>query len=110
VKQVAPTPAPKVEANQAAPAPAAQAQPAAAAQGDQQKKAFPPGLLNIKLLETRGLKMPPDCTVVPGGPNGKDIAFLPLAVIEIDKNEVMMRSVEANPANQTVLFQTKANL
>jgi hypothetical protein len=70
---------------------------------------FAPGLLSIKLIETRDLKMPADCAVTPGGPTGKNIAQLPFAVVEIDKNEVMMRSVEANPNTNTVTFQTKAN-
>ncbi|KAJ3346522.1 hypothetical protein HDU91_007014, partial [Kappamyces sp. JEL0680] len=72
-------------------------------------KAFSHGLLALKLLETRGLKMPEGCTIVPGGATGKDVSTLPFAVIEMDKNEVIMRAVEANPATNTVLFQTKAN-
>lgn len=73
-------------------------------------KTFAQGLLYLKLLETRGLKMPADSNVTPGGPSGKDIGCLPFAVIEMDKNEVIMRAVEANPANNTVIFGTKANL
>ena len=54
--------------------------------------------------------MPADSNVTPGGPSGKDVGCLPFAVIELDKNEVIMRSVEANPIENTVIFQTKANL
>ena len=48
--------------------------------------------------------------LMPGGQTGKDLSMLPLAIIEIDKNEVIMRSVEANPSTTVVQFQTKANL
>jgi hypothetical protein len=85
------------------------AETAATPTPDTTEKKFAPGLLSIKLLETRNLKMPIDCGVTPGGPTGKNVAQLPLAVIEIDKNEVMMRAVEANPETNTVMFQTKAN-
>lgn len=74
-----------------------------------QKNVFQHGLLSFKLMETRGLKMPADSNVTPGGPSGKDVGYLPFAVIELDKNEVIMRSVEANPVENTVIFQTKAN-
>ena len=74
------------------------------------KEGFQHGLLTFKILETRGLKMPSDCNVTPGGPSGKDISCLPFAVIEMDKNEVIMRSVEANTIENSVIFQTRANL
>ena len=77
---------------------------------DQQGE-FKQGLLAIKLLECWNLKMPAEHSqLLPGGPTGKDLSMLPLAIIEIDKNEVIMRSVEANPATSVVQFQTKANL
>ena len=77
----------------------------------EQQGEFKQGLLAIKLLECWNLKMPPEhAQLLPGGPTGKDLSMLPLAIIEIDKNEVIMRSVEANPATSVVQFQTKANL
>ena len=75
-----------------------------------QKTGFQHGLLSFKLLETKGLKVPPDSNVTPGGTSGKDVGCLPFAVIELDKNEVIMRSVEVDPIENTVIFQTKANL
>jgi hypothetical protein len=103
-----------VEKNAATPVtstPAAQAaSPAQVKAEPASSKSFMAGLLSLKLLETRNLKLPENCGVTPGGPTGKDVGFLPFAVIEMDKNEVIMRSVEANPAANTVIFGTKANL
>lgn len=72
-------------------------------------KAFQNGQLSLKLIEARGLKMP-EGGIQPGGATGKDVGHLPFAVIEMDKNEVIMRAVEADPATSLVTFQTKANL
>lgn len=96
------TPPPKAEGNTATPPPVSSAATTPVP--------FQHGLLSFKLLETRGLKMPAESNVTPGGPSGKDVGCLPFAVIELDKNEVIMRSVEANPIENTVIFQTKANL
>lgn len=115
-KVTAPIAAPKAEKNVArpvSPVPAAQAVASAPVQAKTDtasSKPFMAGLLSLKLIETRNLKLPDNCGVTPGGPNGKDVGFLPFAVIEMDKNEVIMRSVEASPAANTVTFGTKANL
>ena len=121
-KAVAPIAAPKIEKNASAPAVAAPAsapvaaavvQPVVSAVGTTPATAagkFAAGLLSLKLIETRNLKLPEGCGVLPGGANGKDVGFLPFAVIEMDKNEVIMRAIEANPAQNSVIFGTKANL
>lgn len=115
-KVTAPIAAPKAEKNVARPASPTPAPQAAASSPAQVKadpvssKPFMAGLLSLKLIETRNLKLPENCGVTPGGQTGKDVGFLPFAVIEMDKNEVIMRSVEASPAANTVTFGTKANL
>jgi serum/glucocorticoid-regulated kinase 2 len=78
---------------------------------DSNKKPFQSGLLNIKVVEARNLEMPEEhANLKPGGSTGRDLASLPFVVIELDKNEVVMRAVEASPSSNTVQFQTKANL
>lgn len=91
-------------------APVATAASPVATATDKGSSAFHHGLVTIKLLETKNLKMPADCPIVPGGPTGKDLASLPFAVIEMDKNEVIVRAVEASPMENTVTFQSKSNL
>ncbi len=84
--------------------------PASATAAPEASKGFAHGLVTVKLLETRNLKMPAECPVIPGGPTGKDVGLMPFAVIEMDKNEVIMRAIEANPSANTVTFGTKTNL
>ncbi|KAI8900259.1 kinase-like domain-containing protein [Globomyces pollinis-pini] len=105
---VAPSPTKPEVVEQKAP-PAVAAAPKPEANSASATKTFVSGLMNIKILETRGLKMPPESNLVVGGSTGKDIGMLPFAVIEIDKNEVMMRAIEHNPQSGVSSWQTKAN-
>lgn len=106
--------APVKAADQKVPAvavePAVEKNTAATASKETEVKKISPGLITMKMIETRGLKMPEGTNLVPGGANGKDVSQLPFAVIEIDKNEVMMRAVETAPSTGVSTWQTKANL
>lgn len=68
-----------------------------------------PGLFLLKLSESRGLVHPNGTRILPGGPTGKDEVELPFAVIEMDKNEVLMRSVEGIPATGNAIWGTRAH-
>ena len=68
-----------------------------------------PGLFLMKFVESRGLVCA-GSRIVPGGAGGKDAAELPYAVIEMDKNEVLMRAVEGVPATGNAIWGTRAHL
>ncbi|KAL2912644.1 Serine/threonine-protein kinase [Polyrhizophydium stewartii] len=68
-----------------------------------------PGLLLIKILETRGLVMPNGTAVAPGGSTGKDEQQMPFAIIEMDKMEVLAKAIEGNPNNGVANWQSRAN-
>lgn len=110
-KEVVP---PKVEAPKtaAAAAPAVQGNtekpndaPVAAAPG----QLAAAGLFILKVLESRNLVLPNGQKAVPGGPGGKDIGELTFAVIEMDKNEVLMRCIEGVPASGNGIWGTRAH-
>jgi hypothetical protein len=69
-----------------------------------------PGLFLMKISESRDLINPSGQKVQPGGASGKQEDELPFAVIEMDKNEVLMRAVEGNPATGNGIWGTRAHL
>lgn len=96
VEMKAAVPAPQVESNQLVIT--KQGGPAA------------PGLFLMKIIESRSLVHPNGTRILPGGPSGKDETELPFAVIEMDKNEVLMRAVEGVPATGNGIWGTRAHL
>ncbi|KAH6593831.1 hypothetical protein BASA50_007057 [Batrachochytrium salamandrivorans] len=68
-----------------------------------------PGLLLIKILETRGLVLPNGTKLAPGGPTYKDESLLPFAIIEMDKMEVLAKAIEGNPTTSLANWQSRAN-
>ncbi|KAI8911685.1 kinase-like domain-containing protein [Gorgonomyces haynaldii] len=68
-----------------------------------------PGLFLMKLIETKGLAYPNGTRIAPGGPTGKDVSELPFAVLEMDKNEVLMRAVEGVPNSGVAIWGTRAH-
>jgi hypothetical protein len=82
------------------------------AEGNVQKVKGPsaPGLFLMKVCETKALVHPNGTRIIPGGPSGKDETELPFAVIEMDKNEVLMRAVEGVPASGNGIWGTRAHL
>eukprot|EP00842_Homolaphlyctis_polyrhiza_P004299 jgi/Hompol1/4870/HPOL_001852-RA len=105
---------PKREPQSAAPTAQANTNAAASA-GDGGSAPLPttlpgPGLLLIKILESRNLVMPNGSAVVPGGASGKDESLLPFAVVEMDKMEVLVKSLDGNPNNCVANWQSRANL
>jgi hypothetical protein len=69
-----------------------------------------PGLFLMKISESRNLVGPGGSKVVPGGITGKMEDELPFAIIEMDKNEVMMRAVEGIPTTGNGVWGTRAHL
>ncbi|KAI8927130.1 kinase-like domain-containing protein [Entophlyctis helioformis] len=68
-----------------------------------------PGLLLIKILESRNLMLPSGVKLAPGGATGKDETQLPYAIIEMDKMEVLAKATEGNASSGVANWQSRAN-
>ncbi|OAJ41001.1 hypothetical protein BDEG_24667 [Batrachochytrium dendrobatidis JEL423] len=68
-----------------------------------------PGLLLIKILETRKLMMPDGSSVQLSGSTGKDDGLLPFAIIEMDKMEVLAKAIDGNSSTTLANWQSRAN-
>jgi hypothetical protein len=69
-----------------------------------------PGVLAIKVEDARKIIHPNRTKYQPGGANGKDESKLPFIVIEMDKNEAILRAIESNPATGGTIWGPRCQL